>query len=171
VAWYLPVRKLVSDVSIVAQYRTEEIPATIKAFRKLDYTDEPLFRSGFLRNAIESHFWLLKNSGKSLDSVLIEMKISIDSMMTKLIKDKKKLSEIWASGNLFDKHKLQHLLFPNGFAYDKQNGQVLTFRTNVFFDLTRSISTVLSEIKNGDPIKIDQISARVTLSGFKPETS
>lgn len=81
VAWYLPIRKLVSDVSIVAQYRTEEIPSTIEIFRKLDYTYERLYRSGFLRDAIESHFWLLENSGKSLDSVFIEMKFSIDAMM------------------------------------------------------------------------------------------
>jgi thiol-disulfide isomerase/thioredoxin len=100
VAWYLPVRKLVSDVSIVAQYRTEEIPATIQAFRKLDYADERLYRSGLLRDAVESHFWLLENSGKSLDSVFIEMKISIDSMMTKLVKDEKKLNEI--TDYLFD---------------------------------------------------------------------
>ncbi len=100
VAWYLPIRKLVSDVSIVAQYRSEEIRATIEAFRKLDYTDERLYRSGLLRDAIESHFWLLENSGKSLDSVFIEMKVSIDSMMTKLIKDEKKLNEI--TDYLFD---------------------------------------------------------------------
>ncbi len=78
------------------------------------------------------------------------------------VKIAQKLSKIWALGDLFDKHKLQHLLFPDGFAYDKQNKRVLTFRTNVFFELIRSISTILSEIKNGDSIKIDQISARVT---------
>ena len=100
VAWYLPVRKLVSDVSIIAQYRTEEIPATIQAFRNLDYTDERLYRSGLLREVIDSHFWLLENSGKSLDSVFIEMKISIDSIMTKLVKDEKKLNEI--TDYLFD---------------------------------------------------------------------
>ncbi len=78
----------------------------------------------------------------------------------------KNLSKIWTSGDLFDKHKLQHFLFPNGFAYDKQNGRVQTFRTNVFFELIRSISTALSKIKNGDPINFDQISARVTPTGF-----
>ena len=100
VAWYLPIRKLVSDVSIVVQYRTEEIPSTIQAFRTLDYTDERLYSSGLLRDAVESHFWLLENSGKSLDSVFIEMKVSIDSMMTKLVKDEKKLNEI--TDYLFD---------------------------------------------------------------------
>jgi thiol-disulfide isomerase/thioredoxin len=100
VAWYLPVRRLVSDVSTIAQYRTEEIPATIAAFRNLDYTDERLYRSGLLRDAVESHFWLLENCGKSLDTVFIEMKLSIDAMMLKLIKDEKKLNEI--TDYLFD---------------------------------------------------------------------
>lgn len=99
-AWYLPTRRLVSDVSTIAQYRTEEIPATIAAFRNLDYSDNRLYRSGLLRDAVESHFWLLENSGKSLDSVFIEMKISIDAMIAKLIKDEKKLNEI--SDYLFD---------------------------------------------------------------------
>ncbi|HRK54194.1 MAG TPA: hypothetical protein PK185_09785 [Cyclobacteriaceae bacterium] len=38
ISWYLPIRKLVSSVSTVVQYRTEEIPATINAFRNIDYT-------------------------------------------------------------------------------------------------------------------------------------
>ena len=33
-------------------------------------------------------------------------------------------------------------------------------------ELIRSISTALSEIKNGDPINFDQISARVTTTGL-----
>jgi thiol-disulfide isomerase/thioredoxin len=94
VSWYLPTRKLVSDVSTIAQYRAEEIPATIAAFRALDYSDERLYRSGLLKDAVESHFWLLENSGKSLDSVFIEMRTSIDAMFEKLIKDEKKLNEI-----------------------------------------------------------------------------
>jgi hypothetical protein len=81
VSWYLPVRKLVSSVSTIAQFRTEEIPAAINAFRELDYTDERLYKSGLLRETIEAHFWLIENSGRSLDSVYIEMNISIDYMM------------------------------------------------------------------------------------------
>ena len=100
VSWFLPTRKLVSSVSAVAQYRTEEIPETISAFRNLDYTDARLYKSGLLKDAIESHFWLLENSGKPLDSVFIEMKNSIDAMMVHLLKDEKKLNEV--TGYLFD---------------------------------------------------------------------
>lgn len=93
-SWYLPVRKLVSSVSTIAQYRTDEIPATLKAFRELDYADERLYKSGLLQETIESHFWLIENSGRSLDSVFIEMNISIDYMIENLIADEKKFNII-----------------------------------------------------------------------------
>ena len=100
VRWFLPKRKLVSSVSTVAQYRPEEIPATIKAFRELDYTDQRLYKSGLFKDAIESHFWLLENSGKPLDSVYREMQVSIDAMFEKLVFDEEKLNEI--TDYLFD---------------------------------------------------------------------
>ena len=45
VSWFLPARKLVSSVSTVAQYRPEEIPATIAAFRKMDYANSRLYKN------------------------------------------------------------------------------------------------------------------------------
>jgi thiol-disulfide isomerase/thioredoxin len=100
VRWFLPMRKLVSGVSTVAQYRPEEIPVTIKGFRAIDYTDNRLYKSGLFKDAIESHFWLLENSGRSLDSVFIEMQISINAMMENLVKDEKTLNEV--TDHLFD---------------------------------------------------------------------
>lgn len=100
ISWFLPTRKLVSSVSTVAQTRTEEMPATIAAFRAMDYTDQRLYKSGLFKDAIESHFWLLENSGRPLDSVFIEMKLSINAMMVHLLKDEKKLNEV--TDYLFD---------------------------------------------------------------------
>lgn len=94
VRWYLPTRKLVSSVSTVAQFRRQEIPATLTAFRSLNYSDPRLYKSGLLKDGIEGHFWLIKSCGKSNDSVYIEMKHSIDAMMVHLIKDEKKLNEV-----------------------------------------------------------------------------
>ncbi|HZJ74193.1 MAG TPA: thioredoxin-like domain-containing protein [Perlabentimonas sp.] len=93
-SWYLPVRKLVGSVSTIAQYRTDEIPATIKTFRELDYTDERLYKSGLLKETIESHFWLIENSGRSLDSVYIEMSTSIDYIIESLIFDAEKFNKV-----------------------------------------------------------------------------
>ncbi|GAA3624858.1 TlpA disulfide reductase family protein [Flavivirga aquimarina] len=94
VSYYLPLRKLGSSVSTIAQYRTEEIPSTIQAFREIDYTDKRLYNSGLLKEVIESHFWLIENSGRSLDSVYIEMNKSIDILVANLLPDEYKLNEI-----------------------------------------------------------------------------
>jgi thiol-disulfide isomerase/thioredoxin len=94
VSWYLPTRSLVSSVSAVAQYRTEEIPATLSAFRELDYTDERLYKSGLYRDVIDSHYWLMENMGKGLDSVFIEMNISTDFLLANLSGNEKKFNEI-----------------------------------------------------------------------------
>ncbi|MDY0026256.1 MAG: TlpA disulfide reductase family protein [Lentimicrobium sp.] len=94
ISWYLPVRKLVSSVSSIAQFHIDEIPATIKAFRELDYTDQRLYKSGLLREAIEAHFWLIENSGRSLDSVFFEMNTSIDYMIENLRPDERKFNTI-----------------------------------------------------------------------------
>lgn len=107
VKWFLPTRKLVSSVSTIAQYRPEEIPETIDAFRKLDYSDQRLYKSGLFKDAIESHFWLLENSGNSLDNVFKEMKLSIDAMFVKLATNEKIFNEV--TDYLFDlleKHSL-----------------------------------------------------------------
>lgn len=100
VRWYLPLRKLISSVSVVAQYRTDEIPKTIHAFRQIDYTDERLHTSGLLGDVIESHVWLIENSGRSLDSVFLELNISIDGIIANLSNNPASLNEITAF--LFD---------------------------------------------------------------------
>lgn len=92
--YYLPLRKLVRSVSTIAQYKTDEIPATITSFRKIDYTDSRLQKSGLLADVIESHFWLIENSGRSLDSVFIEMNKSIDAIVENLLSNEQELNEI-----------------------------------------------------------------------------
>lgn len=105
--WYLPLRSLISEVSIVAQYRTEEISSTIETLRKIDYTDIRLYKSGLFKDAIDNHYWFLENSGYPLDSVYIEMQKSIDAMMLTLVKDEEKLNEITDYlFNLLEKHSL-----------------------------------------------------------------
>lgn len=107
VKWFLPTRKLVSSVFTVAQYRPEEIPETIEAFRNLDYTDLRLYKSGLFKDTIDNHFWLIENSGKSLDNVFEEMKLSIDVMLVKLATNEKIFNEV--TDYLFDlleKHSL-----------------------------------------------------------------
>ena len=94
VSWYLPVRRLVSAVPVVAQFRTEEIPATVAAFRGLDHTDPRLHRSGLLRDVLESHVWLIENSGRGLDAVFEELNVSLRLFAENLHTDAEKFSPL-----------------------------------------------------------------------------
>lgn len=94
VHWYLPTRKLISSISLIAQHRPQEIPSTITALRALDYSDQRLYKSGLLKDAIEGHYWLLENSGQSLDSVYVQMNISTDLILASLSNDEAKYNEI-----------------------------------------------------------------------------
>lgn len=92
--WFLPVRKLVSSVSTIAQYRTEEIPGAIAGFRALDYTDKRLYKSGLFKQSLEAHFWLIENGGMGLDSMYEQMKVSIDLLLDNLMQDEVRLNEV-----------------------------------------------------------------------------
>jgi len=107
IKWFLPIRKTVSNVSSIAQQRVQEIPATIDFFRKLNYSDNRLYKSGLLKDAIEGHFWLIENSGQPLDTIQVEMKKSIDAIIGNLLTDETKLNEI--TDYLFDLLERQSL--------------------------------------------------------------
>ena len=94
VYWYLPTRKLLSEVDAIVKSRPKEIPATIAAFRSLNYNEAKLYKSGLLKDALESHFWLLENMGAPLDSVYQEMKISIDYLIPNLLSNEAHLNEV-----------------------------------------------------------------------------
>lgn len=95
---------------------------------------------------------------------------NLKKCIKKGLKLSRNISDLWASSDSDEKQKLQHLLFPEGIAYDKQNKEVLTFRTNTFFELISCFSVRFKQNKSGDKIKKDQISALVTPAGFKPAT-
>jgi len=163
VRWFLPTRKLVSSVSTVAQYRTEEIPSTIAAFRTLDYTDQRLYKSGLFKDAIESHFWLLENSGKTLDSVFMEMKVSIDAMMVNLVKDEGKLNEV--TNYLFDLFE-RHSLFQ---ASEYLALKVLNESScTIDIDLTKQLETYRA-MKKGNIAPDISFNGDVLAPGYTPE--
>lgn len=84
IRWYLPYRGLVSSVQTLAQYRTNEIPAAIAAFRAIDFADPKWLTSGIMRDAIEKHVWLIENSAGPLDSVNASIRQSTDLLVSKL---------------------------------------------------------------------------------------
>ena len=81
------------------------------------------------------------------------------------------LSELWASGDLPQKKKIQSLVFPSGIGYDKLKGKVQTKRVNSIFSAIPLLSMDLGKIKSGEPVNFNQFSALVTSEGFKPSTA
>ena len=96
VKWFIPIRKLVSSVSAIAQYHTEEIPATLAALRGINYADARLYKSGLLKEAIENHIWFIENSSGALDAVYKDLNISIDIIIEQLKNDTEKFNLIAA---------------------------------------------------------------------------
>ncbi|MDP4826065.1 MAG: hypothetical protein NWR73_00145, partial [Flavobacteriales bacterium] len=98
VSWYLPVRKLISSAS--SAVKQDEVATLLTGFRGIVYSDSKLYKSGLLKEAIDNHFGLIENSGLPLDSVYLEMQISIDGIIEYLMGDEQKLNEI--TNYLFD---------------------------------------------------------------------
>jgi site-specific DNA recombinase len=81
------------------------------------------------------------------------------------------LNEIWSSGDLDEKRRLQKLVFPAGIGYDKQNDRVRTTRVNSLFSAIPLMTGDLNKIKSGEPVDFNQFSARVSPTGFEPVTA
>ena len=105
--WYLPVRKLISDIQAVVSTRPQEIPATTKAFRSINYTHPQLYSSGLLSDLLESQFWLIENSGLERTMMVKEMNTSVDFILASLNKNEKLYNE-WTNYlfQYFEKHSL-----------------------------------------------------------------
>jgi thiol-disulfide isomerase/thioredoxin len=93
VKWYLPLRKLIRSTPMIAQYKITEIEPTIQSFREMDLSDNRLYKSGLYKELMESHFWLIENSGKPLDSVFEQANRSIDTVLKSLRKNTQKYNE------------------------------------------------------------------------------
>jgi len=76
------------------------------------------------------------------------------------------LEKIWTEGDLKQKQNLQNLVFPSGLGYDKSNDRVRTLKVNAIFGSIPILSKEISNIKNGEPIPVNQFSGLVTPIGL-----
>jgi len=105
--WYLPIRKLISDVQAVVNIRQDEIPATIKAFRSINYAYPQIYSSGLFTDILESQFWLIENSRLQPTFMVKEMNTSVDCILASVNKNEKLYNEfINYLFQYFEKHSL-----------------------------------------------------------------
>ncbi len=95
------------------------------------------------------------------------LELAIDKALTL----SESLEKIWVDGDLKQRQKLQHLVFPSGLGYDKSNDRVRTPKVNAIFGSIPILSKEISNIKKGEPIPVNQFSDLVTPVGFKPTTA
>jgi site-specific DNA recombinase len=96
---------------------------------------------------------------------------NLETAIDLALKISSNITDLWTSGDLKQKKKIQNLIFPSGIGYDKQNNKVRTNRVNALFSSIPLISKGIAALKNGEPIPMNQFSVCVTSTGFKPVTS
>lgn len=79
-----------------------------------------------------------------------------------------KLHEIWTSGNLGIRERLQKLVFPCGIYYDGKNKAVLTSEPNIVFGSIARLAKVLADTKKGTDPFLQAQSLCAESEGFEP---
>lgn len=94
VRWFLPIRKLISNLPVVAQHHPEDIPATREALRSINYADARLYKSGLFKESLENHVLFIENTSFSLDAVYENLNTSIDIIVEQLQGDEAKFNKV-----------------------------------------------------------------------------
>lgn len=82
--WYVPKRKLLSDMPESARNYPERIEKNIQQFRRIDFNHENFKQSGLFKELIEGHYLLLENMGQTFDSMYTQMNLSTDYLIENL---------------------------------------------------------------------------------------
>ena len=78
---------------------------------------------------------------------------NLKKSVEKGLKISQNVSQMWISGDFYDKQKLQRLIFPEGMYYDKENGAVRTSHINWLFQQIAVQSSLSGENEKGNPFK------------------
>jgi site-specific DNA recombinase len=79
-----------------------------------------------------------------------------------------KLPSLWASAGYTERQRLQFLVFPKGFFYNKEKDECRTEEVNGVFDYIAEQARVLQELKSRNPKKKLDDAALVVPTGIEP---
>lgn len=94
IAWYLPLRKLVSAAAVKVKYKPELIPEIIKAMSQVDYSEERLYASGLLKDLLDYQFQLIQNKAFSALEKQKWAPFAIDAIVNQLSGHEDKLNTV-----------------------------------------------------------------------------
>lgn len=101
------------------------------------------------------------NTGKQIIS-------NLEELINKSLEKLENIKDLWLSGNLEDKRRLNKTLFPEGIYFDPKKHQYLTRKINSYLELVDSISRSYADKKIGPSKKIIGKSYPVARMGFEP---
>lgn len=93
-SYYLPLKKLLSELPEIAQYETEKIPSATAKLKSIDYSNNQLYTSGLLKEALEYHVWFIQATHKNPEQASLLTQDFIDQLLQQLHDDTVKLNEI-----------------------------------------------------------------------------
>ncbi len=78
---YLPLKKLLSNLAEIANYKPQEQKNALKQLAKIDYSSDYLFNSGILNESINYHIWFISNI---IEDESVEVK-KINQLINKIL--------------------------------------------------------------------------------------
>jgi thiol-disulfide isomerase/thioredoxin len=107
--WYFKMQKLINTAIQEARNNTNNFAPIMEKLRNVNYSDERLYKSGLLKDLIESQFYLIENSALSIDEVFKQTEISIDSILENVSSNEMKYNDVVNFlFQLFENHSLNN---------------------------------------------------------------
>ena len=94
--------------------------------------------------------------------------LNLDKFIDYAFSMRRNLFMLWELQELEGKRRLQKLVFPNGFYYDKNNEHIEPISINSFFELKYSYPTICNGIKKETNRQNNDLSLRVLEAGLEP---
>lgn len=167
--WFIPIRKLVSEMPATAMRYTERIPKNIQQFRSIDFKHKNFKNSGILKDLIEGHYMLLENMGQSLDSIFTQMNVSTDYLVANLQGQDALLHKVVTElFSLFEKRSLFNCSEHLALKMLTQNSCVLEKKLAKRFEKYRSmkVGSSVKDIVFSDSLSLSQLPNKYTLLVF-----
>ncbi|MCD2424365.1 recombinase family protein [Niabella pedocola] len=111
----------------------------------------------------------ISNIAKEMNTLTPKIS-NLEKLLSLAMEKLQKLPEIWGSGALETKRRIQKKLFPDGVYYDVKNHEYLTKRANGFLCLTSCISKGYAENKNWTSQELLEKSSEAPPAGLEPAT-
>lgn len=81
----------------------------------------------------------LRNASQELNTLVIPIS-TLEKLLISSLEKLRNIDQIWVSGDLETKRRVQKAIFPDGILYDVKEHRYLTTRTNTIVHLTNSLS-------------------------------